>query len=219
MSGTQTRLLTGRWRTYLPWLLAAVVSALAIVVWGQSFDWTWQALNAYMFFPVLGLLAFSLMWTHYMVGTLRGTFFEDAPVVNYVRYTGYVVLAAIVLHPGILIYQLWHDGFGLPPGSYMAIVGRGMEWLVLLGTASLFAFLAFELKRWFEDRSWWKYIDSASDVAMIAILYHGLRLGAQLQGGWYRTIWFVYGVTLVAALARKYILRLSAKGDPSKITR
>ena len=61
---------------FLPWSLAAVVAFLAILVWGQSFDWQFSAINSYQFFPVLGLLAFSLMWTHYVIGPLKNIFFE-----------------------------------------------------------------------------------------------------------------------------------------------
>jgi len=198
-------------RTYLPWALAAIVSTLATVTWGQSFAWNWDAMSPYLFFPVLGLLAFSLMWTHYMVGAVKYTLLGGVDLAMYFRYTGYVVLAALVFHPGILVYQLWHDGFGLPPGSYTAIVGRGMEWVALLGTASLFAFLAFEFKRWFGAKPWWKYVNSASDVAMLAVFYHGLRLGSQLQGGWFQGVWLFYGIMLVAVLVYKYVLVVRRK--------
>jgi len=138
--------------------------------------------------------------------------------VGYFRYTGYVVLAAIVFHPGILIYQLFHDGYGLPPGSYSHFLAPGIEWLALLGTASLFAFLAFELHRWFGQRSWWKYVITAGDVAMVAIFYHGLRLGSQLQGGWFRAVWWLYGITLVAALVRKYTLLITQRSGVDQTT-
>lgn len=199
------------WRKLFPWALASVVSALAAYVWGQSFAWQWSLLNAYLFFPVLGLLAWSIMWGHYVVGTLRDNWLRGVPLEAYFRYTGYAVLAAIVLHPGILIYQLFRDGHGLPPSSYEHYVAPGLGWLTLLGSASLLAFLAFELHRWYKDRSWWKYVLVAGDVAMVAIFYHGLRLGTQLQSGWFRAVWWFYGLTLIVMLVRKYMLRWQAK--------
>jgi len=207
-----------KWRTALPWTLSAVVSALAIYVWGQSFSWNWSILNPYLFFPVLGLLAWSNMWSHYMVGAVKNSLFKDMSLTSYFRYTGYLVLACILFHPGILIYQLFRDGFGLPPGSYAHFVAPGMEWLVLLGTASLFAFLAFELHRWYGRKPWWKYVIAAGDVAMLAIFYHGLRLGIQLQSGWYHTLWLFYGLLLFLALARKYTLLILRKSGVSQTT-
>src|SRR5580765_4121396 len=162
--------------TYTPWMLAAVVSLLAIYVWGHSFAWDVQAINAYQFFPVLGLLAFSLMWSHYIVGFLKRAGFLAATNEAFFRITGYAVLACIVLHPGILIYQRFRDGFGLPPSSYETYVAPSMAWVTLLGTASLLAFLAFEAHRWYGQKAWWKYVVAAGDAAMITVFYHGLRL-------------------------------------------
>jgi hypothetical protein len=65
-------------------------------------------------------------------------------------------------------------------------------------------FLAYELRRWYGGRPWWKYVAAAGDAAMVAIFYHGLRLGGQLQGGWFRGLWWFYGITLIGFLAYKY---------------
>lgn len=206
------------WRAFLPWILSAVVSGLAVYVWGQSLQWQWRLVNAYLFFPVLGLLAYSIMWSHYMVGAVKHSLLKDVELANYFRYTGYVVLAAIVLHPSIFIYRLFRDGYGLPPGSYTHFVAPSMAWVVLLGTASLFVFLAFELHRWYGQKPWWKYVITAGDVAMVAIFYHGLRLGNQLHSGWFVAVWWFYGITLLAALARKYIKLLLQKPGVEQTT-
>jgi len=200
-----------KWRVALPWALASLVSILAIYVWGQSFAWDVHAINPYQFFPVLGLLAFSLMWTHYVVGALKTSLFAGQRLDSYFRYTGYVVLGAIVLHPGILIYKRFRDGYGLPPGSYESYVAPSMAWITLLGTTALLLFLAFELHRWFGKKPWWKYVIAANDLAMLLVFYHGLRLGSQLHGGWYHSVWLFYGVVLVALLIRKYALLVLRK--------
>lgn len=200
-----------RWRPRLPWILSGLVGLLAIYDWGHSFDWQFGAINAYQFFPVLGLLAFSLLWSQYAVGALTPYLLKAADLTGYYRYTGYLVLLAVVLHPGILIYARFRDGFGLPPGSYESFVAPGMGWITLLGTVSLLIFLAFELHRWLGTRSWWRYVVSAGDVAMLLIFYHSLRLGSQLQGGWFRALWWFYGLSLFAILVRKYGLLLVAR--------
>lgn len=190
------------------WALAAIVSILAIVAWGQYYNWQLWPISPYQFFPVLGLLAFSIMWSHYMAVTLRTALDIEARVfATYFRVTGYAVLVLICLHPGILIYQRFRDGFGLPPHSYETYVAPGLSWVTLVGTASLLVFLAFEFRRVYGKRSWWHYVADASDAAMLAIMYHGLRLGTQIQHGWFRGVWIFYFVTLVAALTYKYIRR------------
>ncbi len=211
------KLLTLRFPSYSPWLLSGATSVLAVVAWGQTFGWNLSSINAYQFFPVLGLLGFSIMWSHYVTGALQTNLLKGTDLKKYFSYTGYIVLAAIVLHPGILIYQRFRDGYGLPPHSYESYVAPAMAWITLLGSASLLAFLAYELHRWFEDKSWWKYVLAVGDIAMLAIFYHGLRLGSQLQGGWYHYVWFFYGTVLVAILVRKYILALQHRFFPRVI--
>jgi len=191
--------------TAYAWTMVILVSAVAIYVWGSSLRWQFTDLSAYQFFPILGLLAFSIMWTHYITGFLRRTFSLTNTLTAYYRYTGYVVLVAIVLHPGILIYQRFHDGFGLPPGSYESYVAPSMAWITLLGSVSLLIFLAFELHRWFKNKPWWKYVVGAGDVAMLAIFYHGLELGTQTHVGWFRVVWYFYGIVLVLVLIPKYL--------------
>jgi len=189
----------------MPWALVTIVSLLAIYVWASSLNWHFGTLSAYQFFPLLGLLAFSIMWSQYVSGFLRQHFFHDAKLDTYFRFTGYAVLVAIVLHPSILIYKRFRDGFGLPPHSYESYVMPSMAWITLLGTACLFIFLAFELHRWFSHKRWWKYVANTADFAMVGIFYHALELGTQTHIGWFRVIWYFYGLTLLIILMHKYL--------------
>ena len=192
----------------IAWTLAAAVCLIAIIAWGGSYGWHLTPLSPYQLFPLLGLLAFSLMWSHYITIAMRDLLgVEPGVFVSYFKLTGYAVLGLICLHPSILIYQRFRDGYGLPPHSYESYVAPGLGWITLLGTASLSVFLAFELHRLYGSRSWWHYVADASDVAMLAIIYHGLRLGSQLQHGWFRGVWIFYAITLVAVLIRKYFKR------------
>lgn len=194
----------------IAWLLSLVVLVLAFIAWGQGQKWNFSELSTYQLFPIFGLTAFSLMWAHYIVSASRQYLNVDkAATKQYFEITSFVVLAAIALHPGLLWWQLWRDGFGFPPGSYLNhYVDPGLKWVAVLGTVSLLVFLAYELRRWFGQKPWWRYSQYASDIAMLAIFYHGLRLGGQLQSGWFHTVWLVYGVTLVGALFYQYASKL-----------
>lgn len=181
--------------------------------------WNFAAANAYIFFPAFGLLAYSILWSQYMVaGLQRAGLMRHIELGSYFRYTGYAVLVALVLHPGILVYQLFRDGYGLPPSSYEHFVAPGLAWVTLVGTVSLFVLLAFELHRWFGKTAWWKYVIAAGDVAMLAIFYHSLRLGIQLQSGWFRYMWWFYGLTLMVVLAQKYALILLRRPNAKQTT-
>lgn len=181
------------------------------MVWGESLEWQFSGLSTYQVFPVLGLLAFGLMWGHYIIAALRLYLrLERSVTAQYFQLTSMVVLAAILLHPGLLIWQLARDGLGLPPESYFRLYG----WLTILGSVSLCVFLAFELRRKFGQRSWWKYIERLNDVAMVAVYYHGLKLGTHTQIGWFKYLWYFYGLTLIAALIYLYSLKLKSSAKP-----
>lgn len=187
------------------WSLVAAVCAVGFVAWGGVYQWHLRPFSAYLFFPLLGLLAFSLMWTHYIMVVVRLRWsLQKTVLANYFRWTGYAVLVLICLHPGLLIYQRFQDGYGLPPRSYETYVAPGLGWVTLLGTACLLVFLAFELRRWFQPKSWWPYVANASDLAMLGIAYHGLRLGTTIQQGWFHDVWLFYALTLILALIYKY---------------
>lgn len=194
------------------WSISLLTCLVAFIVWGHDYSWQLLPLNNYVIFPLLGLLAFSLMWGHYMSSAIRQAFGLDRQVLKrYFEATSLVVLVLLCLHPSLLIYQRFRDGFGLPPGSYMSYVAPGMGWITLLGTVSLVIFLAFEFRRRYGDKSWWHFVAEAGDFAMLAIIYHAIQLGSQLQTGWYRYIWWFYAVSLVAVLLPKYYQRYFLK--------
>lgn len=199
------------------WTLGLVVAALAYIAWSKGFGWGLQPFNAYRIFPLFGLLAYSLMWSHYVAGTVQDLLHIDkARLASYFRITGRAVLVLICLHPGLLIYQRFRDGHGLPPGSYESYVAHGLGWVTLFGTASLLVFLAFEFRRLYDKRSWWHFVPEAGDFAMLAIFYHSLRLGSQLtHGGWFRVVWWFYGVVLILILARSYAKKLFKTKSPA----
>lgn len=200
------------------WSLTIAVSIVAIIAWAHDYNGQFSPLTAYVLFPLLGILAYSIMWSHYVSGTVRELLgVEPKSLVNYFRYTGYAVLLLICLHPGLLILQRFRDGFGFPPHSYESYVAPGLGWVTLLGTVSFFVFIAYEFHRKFGDRPWWHFVQDAGDFAMLAIFYHGLRLGGQLtHDGWFRTVWIFYGLILVAILIRKYYIRFITNKRPAK---
>lgn len=192
------------------WSLAVIVSIIGYLAWGGDYGYTFSKISGYQLFPLLGILAFSIMWSHYVSGTIGEIIGASSSALKrYYQYTGYVVLALICLHPGILIYSLFRDGKGLPPSSYEHYVAPGLGWITLLGTVSFTIFIAYEFKRVFADKPWWHFVTEAGDFAMLAILYHGLRLGGQLvkPGTWFRDIWWTYFVILTAILIRSYYIK------------
>lgn len=203
-----------KWFQIFSWMLGVGVVAIALIAWSEV-RLTGRELTPYDFFPPLGLSAFGLMWTHYATGTLRRVFkLPSSTLKIYFKVTSWIVLALILLHPGIFVTKLWVDGFGLPPISYLTVYqDTGMRIALLLGTLSLLAFLAYELRRKYRQASWWKYVEYANVVAMFAILYHGFTLGQELSLPWLRGIWLFYTVTLVGSVIYNEVYKRRAKGE------
>lgn len=188
------------------WLASTLVAAIAVVAWGQGIRWQFGGLSTYRIFPLFGLLAFSLIWSMYVAGFFRRRLnISPEQLSGYYKTFRFLVVTAILLHPGLLWWQLWRDGFGLPPESYLQhYVAPALRWVVLLGSVSWLVFLAYDLGQRFKTRHWWKYLESAGDAAIAAVYYHGLRLGGNLQHGWFRVVWYFYGVVLLLVLADIY---------------
>lgn len=197
---------TTRKLNIMAWTLSVVVSLLALIVWGNSVAWRLLHLGSYRLFPLLGLLAFSLMWAHYVMSATRQYLEIDKTTLQrYFELTSLVVLVALVMHPGLLVWQLWRDGFGLPPTSYLQhYVVPSLRWAALLGSVSFFFFIAYEFRRRFAERNWWWIVKYGTDAAMIAVFVHGLKLGSHLQTGWFRAVWYFYGLTLICSLVYIY---------------
>lgn len=195
------------------WSISVITSIVAVVSWGQGIGWNLSDLVAYQLFPLFGLLAFSLMWAHYIVGALRRlTGIEKAAIEDYLKYTGYLALLFFCLHPAVLWFQLWQDGFGLPPQSYLEhYVAPTLKWAAALGTLSFTFFLAYEFKRWFGQKKWWVIVARGTDLAMLGIIVHGLKLGSHLQSGWFKQVWLFYAVSYVAAQATITYFALTKK--------
>lgn len=196
---------------FIAWGLSGGAVFLAILAWGQGNSWELVGISSYQLFPLFGLLAFSLMWGHYVVAALRIYYKIDKKHLKaYFEITSLAVLAAILLHPGLLAWQLWRDGLGLPPASEINFVGSDMKGAVIIGLISLVIFLAYELRRKFDQKPWWKYVQYSSDGAILLIVLHSLRLGSHLRLGWYLGIWYLYAISLVVALAYIYLDKIDA---------
>lgn len=193
------KILVRRQLPIIAWTLGVVVTALSIGIWGSFWEWDVASLDAYGWFPLFGLLAFSLMWTHYIIVALC-VYANDAPKVrSYSTITGWIVFFSLLAHPGLLAVGLYQDGLGLPPLSYQQIVGPTLYGFVVLGILAWLTFILYEIKRKFGQRPWWRYVLGANAIAMLAIVVHGWQLGTHIQTTWFRSVWIIYSVGLVIA--------------------
>ena len=182
------------------WIVGVLTIVLAATVWVQVRLLGGRELTVYEIFPVFGLIALGLMWTHFIYGAIRRYYDVDKPTPYlYGTISGGVVLAMIILHPALLWFMLWLDGFGLPPQSYLSVYSTQLL-AIGSGSIALGIFLAYELKHFFGEKSWWKYIEYLQIVGMVAIFYHAIDLGGELDVMWFKAIWWLYIVSFFGAV-------------------
>ena len=183
----------------LVWLGTVLFIGLAFYVWWPST----KNLTGYSLFPIFGLVAFTLMWTHYVAGAARQYLgLPGNTLKTHFKITSYVVLFCILAHPFLFYLQLYVDGFGLPYQAVPKVYPQMLQQIaVLTGVIALLCFLAFELYRFFKERSWWKYVEWANIAAMALVLWHGFTLGGELRQPWFQIVWAFYAVTFAVSVA------------------
>jgi hypothetical protein len=187
-------------------VLHLLVLGVAVYSWGFIYGWHWPK-SGFDFFPLLGLLAFGLMWIHYVTAATNRFFGGAFKLTRYFDWTGRAVLALIILHPGIFIYSLWRSGFGLPPGAYMKYLGKSGELAVFMGTAAWLVFILYEFKNKLQKTKFWPFMVGLNDLAMGLIFLHARTLGTSLQLTWFRNLWTFYGIViLLCVLQRLYFV-------------
>lgn len=181
-----------------PWLIGLAVSIAAFAVWIPGLADT--GLTLYSWFPLFGLLAWSLMWTHYINGimVLRYGFSRS---VTYKRVSQIIVFFCLWLHPGLLILQRWVDTGNLPPQSLSGYLGQSKLILIVAAFAAWLAFLSYDVlvrykNRPFWQRNWW-WVSLAQAGAMGVIYIHAISFGRHIQVAWFKLYWAVLGLILL----------------------
>ncbi len=189
-----------QYHRHIEWGLGIVVVVASVGVWIVNREPSISSITINDIFPVLGLIAFGLMWTHFVMDAVR-KYYSIPSVKNgaYKTASFGIVLALLLLHPALLWIGLYQDGYGLPPGSHIEAY-QGQLLAVGLGTVALMIFLSFELRRWFSKKPWWKIVQYAQIFGMAAIFYHAIELGGELSQDWFALLWWFYGITLVIAI-------------------
>lgn len=185
----------------LSWLVVTGSIALVTIAWGNNVSWNITSLSAYQWFPLLGLIAWVTMAEHYYLGTIRILNPELKKPKYFKEITGAIVLASLILHPGILAYAQNKNGQGLPPNSFVNYVGEGLKLAVFLGTISLLIFLSFEFFDRMKNNAFikkhWIWVSISQSIAMTLIWVHAMRLGGVTGEGWFKFVWIFYGFSLI----------------------
>lgn len=193
------------WWKWFPWSLASIMIVLSWIVLVQNSGRNFPPTTLYGWFPIIGIWTWSLMWTHYAVGEVRRINQKLVKNILYSKISGLLVLAGLLLHPGLLVIAQYQSGAGLPPGSIYSYVGPSGRVAVTLGAIALVLFLSYEVFERLQykptiKKNWW-LVNIAQSIAMLFILKHSFTIGSHIQFGWFRMYWIVLGTLLLPMLA------------------
>jgi len=187
------------WRVF-PWILGIVVIAVGFYAWIERVSNYSILTNPLVLFPVLGIWAWSVMWTHFVIDEIRRLKPELPKNIPYKKVSFSFVLFCILLHPSIILYAEYKAGLGLSLLN---------AWTVQIAVIAFFIFLSFE----FFDRTrknpkvakkWW-LVNISQSTAMMLIFIHSINLGSHLQQGWFRTYWMILGAILTVCIIHMHI--------------
>ncbi len=201
------------WWSAFPWILALLVVLTGFFAWFGNMGNSFHIVSLYQVFPILGIWAWSIMWTHYINGEVRRLIPALPKHVAYHKASTVTVLALLLLHPGILAIEQFRQGKGIPPLSYFSYAGEASFWIIMLGIIGLTGFLFFEIIVRFQERpgvaKYWWLVNITQTVAMASIFFHALGIGGDLHGGWFRSYWIILGLLLAPCVLHTHISDLA----------
>lgn len=202
-----------------PWLLFLVVVLLGCGAYFSDQNWEIGAVfsSGLSIFPLLGIIAWSVMWTHFVYGALRIKYKLPKNKIYSVS-SGWLVLILILLHPGLLLLENYRSAQLLPPKSILIYTGESLLWAVLIAELALLIFLSYEVFNRIRDKAIikknWFWISLSQMLAMTLIFVHSLALGQNLKEGWFRYYWILMFVILVVCFVIIIKAELKKKQTP-----
>ena len=146
--------------------------------------------------------AFGFMWTHYIVDTIIPIDTGNSGHDWVYKTSRIMVLAAILLHPVLVNWYLLSSGLGVPPDSYIALLGTS-AWAIVLGWLALGAFLAFEVRNRYPRLH--DAIMIFNICAMFMVLIHGFVVGMVIMHGWFWWVWLFYLATFTGVMVYRQL--------------
>lgn len=187
---------------YITWLLFILVIIVPLLGWLQLYQWQ-PVFTPRSIFPLLGIWAWSIMWTHYIVGAIELRYPGTIAKNKYGQISAWFVLGLLLLHPGLLGYVQQQELGLVGNEGFVAYVGASSEIFVTYGIIALLIFLSYEIfmriRHHERIQKYWGFVSVSQMIAMVLIFVHGLGVGQSLQIPWIRGYWIFLGVLLMPA--------------------
>lgn len=163
---------------------------IPFLAWAGLNNWKLGNTTPLMFFPLLGLWAFSQMWLHYAVAPIKRRHPDALDYKMWYHHTSVVVLVLILLHPAILAFET--ISIGLTPFDY---VSSDEYFFLAIAYFAFGCFILYEFaERLTNSKFWQKHFNQIvvlNFIAMFAIFIHSFWLGRTVDGTWLKYVWML----------------------------
>ena len=190
----------------------AVVLLPVFYYWLDQRSFSLSDLNILAIFPLLGLVAFVMMWFHLMIAYLKRTKSELFNYKSFYRKTSNIVLVLIILHPLLVFIKAYE--FEILAVDF---AGEDQRLFGVFGLVALLFFLVYEVVERLRKSSFvknnWEFVVAMNRVGFILVYLHGLQLGQHLQAGWLKGLWLFFGLTTLVYFAWAYYQEISRRSQ------
>lgn len=190
---------------------------MVLYVWAVDLNWQLSGVSAITIFPLLGLLAFVIMWWHFLLGFMKDIDPRFERFKTLYKTSSIFVLLLILLHPLLLAFFGISNNIANPPGFYYQYVGETNAIFVTLGVVALVIFLLYDLAKWLKKHDFvnnnWDIIDTIDDIAFIMVFAHSLVLGHHVQAGWFGMIWLALGISGFVFIGFKHWRKITDRNE------
>jgi hypothetical protein len=155
-------------------------------------------------FPIFGLIAFVLLWTHTILGVFEPWLHTRWPRLfdGYVHWSAVTILVCIILHPLLLLIAL---NFSL--ADVLAINSP----YVLFGVIGWCLLIIYDITKPFRRYNFiarnWTNILIISNIGFVFTFFHSLHVSGDFDIGFMHWLWIFLGVTAIASLIWTYGIR------------
>lgn len=187
------------WKNNYQWALFTLLLVLPLLSWLNIYKFQ-PPLSAGAIFPLLGVWAWLIMWTHYAFWWIKKRNKALRSSQNYGKISMWLVLVLILLHPGLLAWEQYRLFGLLPPDSFTLYVTSELQIFVSMGSLALLLFLAYEVVHRLRNSDWFKrqhgWVSASQAAAMTLIFVHGLMIGETVLYSWMLAVWVLLGIVL-----------------------
>ena len=175
------------------WTISTIVIILPVYIWADFLSWNFTAVSISSIFPLLGLLAYSILWLQMFVVAVLISLPTDFKN-NFFLISGLAFLLLIIAHPLLLSIAQYQIG-----QSIIDYVGDTRKVFITLAITAWVIFILYEIFRRFKK---WKFFCNSmiifkylNYVAFYLIFFHSINLGTNLQEGPLKFVWYFYALS------------------------